>query len=182
MDMSQSMNVSRTLRGLLPRRLACCSRLRDEGGNALIELALLLSFLGVPMLLGTIELGVVVYSTIEVSDAASAGALFGMQNSGYAANTAGIVSVAQADAPEYGTNLNVTPFTYYACTTAVGGTQYPTTSYTQAQATTACSGSGNEALEFLQVTTRATVTPAIVLPGLPKTYTVTGKSVLEVEK
>ncbi len=174
----------RWLRGLGPRWRARLVGLRGDGGNALLELALVFSLLGIPLLLGTVEMGYVVYSTIEVSDAANAGALYGMQSQVFASSTdtSEIIAAAQADAPDFGANLTVTPYTYYACTSAVGGTQYPTTSYTQAQATAQCSGSGDQALEFIQVQTSATVTPSIVLPGLPKSYTVTGNSVLEVEQ
>jgi hypothetical protein len=76
----------------------------------------------------------------------------------------------------------VTPSTYYACTNAVNGTQYPTSSYTQTQAQAKCTGTGNVALEFVQVIASAAVTPTIHCPGLPTTYTLTGKAVMEVEQ
>ena len=164
------------------RRLARCRGLRRESGNAVLELALVLSLLGIPLLLGTIEMGYVVYYSVEVSDAANAGALYGMQDIAFANNTTGITAAAQADAPDFGANLAVTPYAYYACTIAVGGTQYPISSYTQTQATAKCTGNGDQALEFLQVSTSATVKPPITLPGLSKTYTVYGNSVLEVEQ
>lgn len=172
----------RGLRRLCPRRLARWRGLRGEGGNALIELALVFSLLGIPLLLGTVELGSVGYDSVEISDAANAGVLYGMQDPAYAANTSGITTAAQANASDFGANLTVTPYTYYACTTAVGGTQYPTASYTQNQATAKCTGSGDQALEFIQVQTSATVTPSIRFPGLPKTFTLNGSAVMEVEQ
>ncbi len=144
----------------------------------MIELALVFSLLGVPLLLGTVELGFVAYYSIEVSDAANAGALYGMQNLTNAADATEITTVAQADAPVFGANLIVTSNPYYACASAVGGTKYTT----QSAATTACTGTGNEALEFIQVSTSVTVKAPITLPGLPKTYTLHGNSDLEVEK
>jgi len=49
------------------------------------------------------------------------------------------------------TNLTVTPTNVYVCTSAVGGTQYSTGSYTQAQATAKCPGRATTLLEFIQV-------------------------------
>src|ERR1039458_8751022 len=118
-EMSQS--SLRTLRGPWMRRLARCRGLGGESGNALLELALVLSLLGIPLLLGTVEMGYVVYYSVEVSDAANAGALYGMQDIAFANNTTGITAAAQADAPDFGANLTVTPYAYYACTIAVGG-------------------------------------------------------------
>jgi Flp pilus assembly protein TadG len=159
-----------------------CTGLRGERGDALIELAFLFSLVGVPLLLGTVQMGFLVYDTVEISNAANAGALYGMQNSAYAASSAGIRSAAQAEAADFGTKLTVTPTTYYACSNAVGGTQYPTSSYTQGQAATHCGGTGNQALEFVQVIASAAVTPTIHCPGLPTTYTLTNTAVMEVEQ
>ena len=164
--------------------MAQCRGLGGESGNALVELALVFALLGIPMLLGTVEMGYVVYYSVEISNAASAGALYGMQSATYAdaASIPAVQSAAQAEAPDFGTKLTVTPTTFYVCTSAVGGTQYSTGSYTQAQATAKCSGTGNHALEFIQVLTSATATPPVHCPGLPATFTLGGKSVLEVEQ
>ena len=159
-----------------------CSGLGGECGNALVELALVFALLGIPMLLGTVEMGYVVYDSVEISNAANAGALYGMQNATSAASSAGITTAAQGEAPEFGTKLTVTPTTFYVCTSAVGGTQYSTASYTQAQVTAKCAGSGNHALEFIQVLTSATATPPVQCPGLAKIFTLGGTSVMEVEQ
>jgi hypothetical protein len=52
----------------------------------------------------------------------------------------------------------------------------------QANATAACTGGTNHALEFVQVNTSVIVTPPVHLPGLSRTFTVTGSSVMEVEQ
>jgi Flp pilus assembly protein TadG len=161
---------------------ARCRGLGGESGNALVELALVFALLGIPMLLGTVEMGTVVYDSVEISNAANAGALYGMQNATDAASSAGITTAAQAEAPDFGSSLTVTPTTFYMCTSAVGGAEYSTGSYTQAQATAKCSGTGNHALEFLQVLTSATATPPVHCPGLAKTFTLGGTSVMEVEQ
>lgn len=156
--------------------------LRGEGGDALIELAVLFSVLGVPLMVGTVQMGMLAYYSVEIASAANAGALYGMQDSADASSSAGITSAARAEAADFGTHLTVTPTTFYACTKAVTGTQYPTGSYTQAQAQSHCTGSGNEALEFVQVIASASMTPLIHCPGLPSSYTLTDTSVMEVEQ
>lgn len=164
------------------RILARCTRLRDDDrGQALVELALVLSFLGVPLLLGTAQMGLLIHDSIEVADAANAGALYAMQNNADASLTSVITSTAQAEAPDV-SSLTVTPTPYYACTSAVGGTQYVIPTYTSTQAAAMCTGGGNHALEFIQVQTSATVTPLIHFPGLPSSYTLKGQAVMEVEQ
>jgi Flp pilus assembly protein TadG len=159
--------------------LASRRALADEAGNALIEVALVLSILGVPLLTGTIYFGVMLLDSIIVTNAAHAAAEYGMTSSTLAQNNSEIIAAAQAEATGLGVTLNVTPNNYYACSAAIGGTQYST----QAAANTACTGgTNNHALEFLQVTTSATVTPPYRFPGLSKTVTLTGTSVQEVEE
>ncbi len=153
-------------------------RLRDQSGSALIEVAVILSLFVMPVLLGTIDIGTVVYSSIQISDAAHAGAMYGMVSSTYAGDTANIQAAAQADAPSFGTNLTVTPTIFYACSSALTGTHYAT----QSAAVSGCSGSGNHALEFIQVVATAQVTPGFRLPGLATTFPVSTTAVMEVEE
>lgn len=130
---------SRCLRVPWSRVLACCRGLGGEGGNALVEVALIASLLGVPLLLGTGEMGYVVYDSIEISNAAHAAALYGMQSSTFASDTAGMKTAAQNEATDFGAALTATPTSYYACSSAIGGTQY-TGGSAQANATAACTG------------------------------------------
>lgn len=157
---------------------AAARALADEAGNALIELAIVLSLLGVPLLTGTIYIGVMLLDSIIVTNAAHAGAEYAMTSSTYAEDSAGIVTAAQDDATGLGVTLNVTPTMYYACSTAINGTQYTT----QAAANAACTGGTSHSLQFIQVTTSATITPPVTLPGLSKSVTLTGTSVQEVEE
>jgi Flp pilus assembly protein TadG len=154
-----------------------CRLLREEHGNALVETAMCLSFLGLPMLVGTVEMGGMTYESVEISSAAHAGASYGMISSTFAADTQGVINAAQGEASDFGTGLSVVPTIYYACSNSIGGTQYST----QAAATSGCSGSGHS-LEFIRVTTSGTVTPPIHCPGLPASYTLVGVSVMEVQE
>jgi len=161
----------------------CVSRLlrrarTEDSGSALVELALSIALIGLPLLLGTIYGGVLLFYSISVANAAHTAALYGMQSSTYASDTAGITTAAQSEAPELGSNLQVTPAAFYACGNAIDGTQYTT----QAAATMACSGAGSHALEFIQVTASYAVTPFARIPGAQRTVTLTSTSVMEVEE
>jgi Flp pilus assembly protein TadG len=170
--------ISRCFRGVRISFLERWKGLRGDAGSSLVEMSLMLAIFGTPMLLGTVETATWVYGSIEVSNAAHTGAMYGMTSSTLANDSDGIIAAAQSDASDFGTNLTVTPTVYYACSAAIGGTQYST----QTAATTACTGAGNHPLEFVQVVATAPVTPPIHIPGLPKTFTLNGTSVMEVEE
>jgi Flp pilus assembly protein TadG len=156
--------------------LDLCERLRDESGSALIELAVTMSLLGVPLLLATVHFSLLLVDAMIISNAAHAGAEYGMTSATYASDTSYIVTAAQNDASGLGTTLNVTPTVFFACSNAIGGTQYTT----QSAATTGCTS--GHTLEFVQVVASATVTPALSVPGLAKTVTLSSTSVMEVEE
>lgn len=150
----------------------------EESGSALAELAVALSAIGLPLLLGTIYTGMLLFDSIELSNAAHVGALYAMQSNTNATDSAGIIAAARNEAPELGATLNVTPTIYYACSTALDGTQYST----QAAATAACTGGSNHALEFVKVTVSYAATPFARIAGFRRTVTETSVSVMEVEE
>ena len=170
---------SRRFHVLPPRILAASNALRSNAGIATLELALALSFFGTPLLLGTYETSVLVHHSIEVANAAHAGAMYGMMSSTFASDTSGIQSAAQNEASDFGNNLTVTPTIYYVCSEAMTGTQYTT----QSAANAACpSGQANHNLEMIQVATSASVTLPVHIAGLPRTLSLNGTSVMEVEE
>ncbi len=152
--------------------------LRDEDGGALIEMGLIVALFAAPLLIGTAEVAQIAYDAAEIQDAANAGAACGMTSATLASSASAITAAAQADAPDFGANLTVTPTTYWVCATNVTGTQYTS----QTSATSACSGSGNAPLEFLQVKTSSAVTLPIHFAKLGSSYTIQGLSVQEVEQ
>jgi hypothetical protein len=154
-------------------------RLMNNAGNAALELAFAFGIFGTPLLLGTTELSMLVYDSIELSSSAHAGAMYGMISSTFAGDTAGIEKAAQAEAADFGTNVTVTPTTYYACSSAVDGTQYSS----QSAAAAVCPGiASNHYLQFVKVVSSMSITPPVTCPGLPKTWTVSGTSVMEVQE
>jgi hypothetical protein len=151
----------------------------DNAGNAVLEVALTFGIFGTPLLLGTSEMALLIYDSIEVSNSAHAGAMYGMISSTFAGDSAGIQAAAQAEAADFGTKVTVTPTTYYACSSAVDGTQYST----ESAASAVCpANASNHYLQFVKVISSMNITPPIQCPGLPKTWTVSGSSVMEVQE
>lgn len=165
------------LYGLRSSTHACASRLRDESGSALVELAVTLSIVGVPLLLATAHFAILLIGSIEVANAAHAAAEYGMQSATFAGDTSQMQTEAQIDSG-MGTNLVVTPTIFYACSAAIGGTHYTT----HAAAVTACTGGTNHPLEFIQVVASSAITPGVKVPGFPDTVTVSSTSIMEVEE
>lgn len=156
-----------------------CQKMRRCDGNATVELALAFSFLLTPIMLGTAEVAFLVYDSIEITNAAHAGAMYGMISSTFAADSSGIQAAAQSEAADFGTSLTVTPNVFYACSASIGGTQYST----QSAAAAACpANASNHYLQFVQVNSSATITPPIQMVGLPKTWTLQGSSTMEVQE
>lgn len=160
------------------RRTARWRGLDNENGAAIVEFALVLSLVCVPLIYGIVSAAQAVYASIEVSNAAHAGADYGMQSLTAAADNTDITTAAQNEAADFGSNLTVTPTTFWACSTAIGGTQYAT----QSAATTACTGGSNHALFFVQVVASVTVKSPVACCGLPPTYSLSSTSVMEVEE
>ena len=154
-------------------------RLRDNAGNAALEFAFAFGIFGTPLLLGTSELALLIYDSIELSNSAHAGAMYGMISSTFAADSTGIQKAAQAEAADFGTMVTVTPTSYYACSDALDGTQYAT----EAAAAAVCpANAGNHYLQFVKVVSSMNINPPVTCPGLPKTWTVSGTSVMEVQE
>jgi Flp pilus assembly protein TadG len=149
-----------------------------ESGGALVEMSLCIPLLGAPVLIGTVEAGMVLYDSIEVSNSAHAGAAYGMMSSTFAADSIGMTSAARGEAGDLSNILTVTPSSYYACSQSIAGTQYTT----QSAANSACTGTSNHSLQFVQVSTSAAVPVPFRVPGLPNSFSLTATSVMEVEE
>lgn len=159
-----------------PSRRSLREALREEAGAALIELAFIMAFLGLPLFMGTVHFGWLAVDSIIVSNAAHAGAEYAMTSSTFAEDSANVITAAQDDAYGLGGSLTVTPTVFYVCSTAIGGTQYST----QAAANTACSSS--HSLQFVQVVASIAVTPPCKFPGAANTVTLSSTSIMEVEE
>jgi Flp pilus assembly protein TadG len=145
-----------------------CSRIRGDKGSALVELALTVPLVTL-LLVGAAEFAQVEYASIEVADAALAGVQYGALDPINAGDTTGISTAAQDDAP------NITLGTTTATQTCVCSNANGTTVTCGA---TDCPSGTSETI--LTVSTQATITPLVELPGLPTTYAVHGQAAQKV--
>ena len=154
------------------RTFGCGRRLRRRGelGSQLVELAVIMPML-LAILLGAVEFAQLEYDSIEVSNAAYAGAAYGAQNHITAMDTSNMQLAAIADAATM-TGVSATATSFCSCSDG--------TSITCSSSSSCVSPA--RILEYVQVNTSLTVTPAYHVPGLPSSYVLSGKAILTVEK
>lgn len=136
--------------------------LRSGRGSALLEAALVTPMLAT-LLLGATDLAQVARTSVEVSNAAKAGAQYASQNGYTAQDSTGIATAAQTEAP----NLTITTTSSYSCICSDGSAS--------TCLNTDCASSHME--ETVTVDTQTTITPVIQIPALPTSWTVSGKAV-----
>ncbi len=144
-----------------------------EEAQSLIELALLVP-LFMLLVLGSTEIARFAWASVLTSNAARAGAQYGAQNPITAIDIPGIKAHAASDSVNL-TGLTTTPTLTCACsngnaiTNCISG------------AVSSC-GAPATILDYVQVNTTSTVTPLMHYPGLPTSFTATGKSIMVVEQ
>ena len=157
-------NEGRGWRRRLFRRFAWAG---EERGSSLVELGLVLMTL-LLMLIGVIDFGRAYYLSVEVSNAAYAGALYGSQNN---TDTAGMISAATTDAVDVS---GLSAVATYGCECSDGS---GTSSAKCVSAPTGCN-SGTNQVNFVKVTTSATYTLLFPWPTLPRTIALQGSAQL----
>lgn len=150
-------------------------RILMQEGHSLVSLSLVLPVLTTP-LLAVLEFGPLFYASIEVSSAARAGAAYGAQNLVTAADVNSMESAATNDASDINkwssTTLTANATQYCVCSDG--------TSTICANAASNCA-SPSHPLEYVQVNTQAVVNPLFSVPGLPKSYRLSGQATMRVE-
>jgi Flp pilus assembly protein TadG len=154
------------------RMTALRMTISNDMGQAFVELALVLPIF-VLLLIGAAELGRLAYISIEISNAARAGVAYGAQNHVTALDIAGMQTAATQDAQNI-TNLVATAAPP-SCSCSNG------TAITCANAGTNCV-SPARIIEYVQVSTSASVDTAFHLPGIPNTVTMNGNAIMRVEQ
>jgi Flp pilus assembly protein TadG len=144
-----------------------------EEAQSLVELALMMP-LFILLLLGTTEFARFAWAAVLTASAARAGAQYGCQNAATAADTAGIQAYAASDSVNL-TGLTTTSSVSCYCSTAAS------TQITCSTALGSCAAPAT-ILAYVQVNTTSTVTPLGRYPGLPTSFTATGKSIMVVEQ
>ena len=139
--------------------------LRSTSGQSLVELAVAGPFV-VFLLLGLLEFGQVAYYSIEVTNAAKAGASYGELSSANAFDQNGIkLAALAAVAPDISSsNLLVTSSRSCICSDGSTSQCLPND----------CPTSNTEST--VTVNTSATITPIIELPGF-KSFTLSGQAI-----
>jgi Flp pilus assembly protein TadG len=146
--------------------------LNDEKGQTLAEMALALPML-LLMLVGVIEFGRIAYFSIEVSNAAHAGVQYGAQSRASAADNAGMVQAALND----GQNVSgLSGSVSHSCVCSNGSATPPAAPNC---ALSDCS-SGQRLTEYVQVDTSATVSPLFHYPGIPASFSLSGRAIMRV--
>lgn len=150
----------------------------------MIELALVFSLL-VVLLVGMAEYGRIWYYSIAVASAAEAGAKYGAQShelSGTPTSsdpTGNIANAARQDGTDVpGLNVQVVA-PYCTCFYMDGSTvANPTCAVPPAMpCVPRAAGDAIHSIEYVQVNTSASVTPMFHVPGLPRTFNLSGQAV-----
>ena len=168
-------------------------RRRFEGGQSMIEFALMLPFLML-LSIGIVEIGRAAYVSICVTNAATAGAEYGSQSVGVVSVT-GMQNAAANDVGNnaIGGTMSATPTWGCYCDTGAG------TSCKYVSGGLDCNGSNNascscgtivttctsgvgQIVECVQVDTHVDFTPLFHWPGLPTSYQSNGHSVMRVRQ
>ena len=140
-----------------------------ERGESLAETALLLPLLTL-VLLGVIDFGRAYYLSIEVTNAAYAGASYGVQNS---ADITGMQNAATGDAPDV---AGITASASYGCVCSQSNAS--TSGVANCTSPPTCNGAGNTTVTYVTVTTSASYTPIFKWPGFPASISLHGSSTL----
>jgi Flp pilus assembly protein TadG len=147
----------------------------SESGQGAMELALSLP-LFVVLIVGGAEIANLAWASVQVNNAARAGAAFGSISRANAADTTHIQTAAQNEAPKV-TNLHVTSAQVCYCVTA----GVPAALTCDTEALTNCP-SPSVIQVAVQVNTSAAISTIVHYPGLPSSYTVTAQAIMGVEQ
>jgi Flp pilus assembly protein TadG len=153
--------------GMMVRRTS----LWHEKGSAMIELALIMPMFTL-LLAGAADFARLAYASIEVSNAARAGVVYGMQNRNTALSLSGMKTAAINDAADVAA-MTATASEKCVCTSG--------TTVTCANAGTTCVSPGR-ILQYVTVNTTATLNTLFQYPGLPSTLTLNGQATMRVEQ
>ena len=137
--------------------------LRQEHGSSIIETAFIVPFMFL-LISGAVDFGRAYYTAIEVSSAAHAGALYGVQNP---TDITGMETAANNDAPDI-SGLK---------STATYGCECPDGKSAVALCGSAPSCSDNYVL-YVSVTSTEAFTPIIKYPGIPSSINLSRTTVM----
>jgi Flp pilus assembly protein TadG len=133
-----------------------------QSGSSILETALISPIL-LLVLVGAIDFGRGYYAALEVSSAAEAGALYGIQNP---SDVSGMIKAATLDAADI---ILVTPTAFYGCECSDGTAVTPNCG-------TAPTCSLINVVNYVEVDTSAIYKPILSYPGFTSSLTLHGKA------
>jgi len=143
------------------------TRRNDQRGASIVELAFVTPVL-LLLLIGVIDMGRAYYLSIEVANAAFAGAQYGVKSQD--TSLTDIEAAATNDASDV-PGISATATLGCECSNDAGSAQTPCST-----APPTCSG--NTLVQFVQVATTATYSTLFPWPALPSSYTLNGNAKL----
>jgi len=151
----------------------------SESGQATLELALSLPLFAL-LILGTAEIANLAWNSVQVNNAARAGAAYASLSRANAASTSEIQIAAQNEAPKIITSPTTQVSSTQICYCISGSTTTTDSGCTNTTLTTCPSP------DIIQVAVRvnvnAPVTPLVRYAGLPASYTIHAQATLGVEQ
>ncbi len=161
-------------KGIERVRRARGERIRSQRGSSLVELAIVIPFL-VLLALGAIDFGRAFYLSIEVANAARAGAQYGVKNP---SDVPGMKLAAQNDAHDV---LNLDPpVATWGCECSDGSA-----SVANCASPPTCPGGSSSPIylvDYVQVNTSAAYRPIIAWPGIPVSVPMSGQAKMRLEQ
>ena len=152
--------------------------LREESGQSTLELAFCLPLFAL-LILGGAELGNLAWASVQVNNAARAGAAFGSISRTNSADTTHIGIAAQNEAPKLITSPSTQVTSLQVCYCVTDGVPGPPDPGCASTNLTSCALPGIIQVA-VKVNTQATVTPFVHYIGLPASYTVRGQATVGV--
>ena len=162
-----------------------------EGGQSMIEFALMLPFLML-LSIGIVEIGRAAYISIVVTNGATAGVEYGAQDVSTASDYMSMQQSAANDVANNtigGTMTAVATWGCYcdtgsgtSCTYVSGGQDCNSTTGGSCSCATIQASCTGQIVECVQVDTHVDFTPLFNWPGLPTTYQSNGHSVMRVRQ
>jgi Flp pilus assembly protein TadG len=145
---------------------------RTRAGNSAVELALAFSVLGL-LVLGIADLGRIYYTSIELTNAATAGAIYGAFTVSRSSDIAGMKTAALNEAADVsGVDVTTVPPSRYC--------QCPSGTQNDCSNLNAC-GTGVKMRYYVKVTTKKTFTTMSKFPKMPNTINITRQTVMRVQ-
>lgn len=166
----------------MSKGLARNDRTNSQGGNAIVEFAVIAPFL-ILMIVGVVDLSRYAYFSIQVANAARAGAAYGSQNNVTAFNGDGMAAAVVADVspnPIGTITASPAPTFLYGCydtTSASLATPFPAAT----NASGGCSVGTQIPVPYVKVSASGSLSSLIHAPFIPASINLTSTSIMRVQ-